>query len=76
MRDCAICGERGQLKRMGIFWMVIPKRVTNCELHKNPVSRCRGSLSSMCRSGIASKDEAIRQWDAMQEAQAKEGKGE
>ncbi len=68
MKLCITCGEHGQLKRAGIFWMVIPKRVKNCELHKNPESYCGGSVRSMCRSGIADKIEAVRQWDAMQKA--------
>lgn len=64
---CSQCGSPGLVKRYGrSTFMVVPKRLKECHLHKNPERRCGGSLSSVCRSGMTpDKTDAIRQWNTM-----------
>ena len=66
---CITCQSPGKFVRMGIWWMVVPKRIKQCELHKSPEARCRGSVAAMCRSGVAPRAEALRQWNSLQEFQ-------
>ncbi len=66
---CVECGSAAIVRPMGLMgFMVIPRRVSACELHKNPKRYCGGSVSAFCRSGICTtRAEAIDQWNGMQE---------
>ncbi len=66
---CVECGSAGKLKRTGVLgFMVVPQRISGCKLYLNPETYCGGSVRSMCRSGVCTKrDEAIGQWNRMQE---------
>jgi hypothetical protein len=68
MMPCHECQELPKVVRMGICFMVRPRRLKPCKLHQNPERRCCGGVAAMCRSAFCTtREEAIRSWDAMQE---------
>jgi len=67
---CAACGSPGKVIKKGFGFEVIPKRLNDCELHKNPQKTACGFPRVMCRSGWCIKRaEAIDSWNRMQELQ-------
>lgn len=64
---CLKCESPGKVQRMGVGYMVVPKRIKNCDLHKHPEPRCGGrSVAVCCRSGwCPTREEAVRQWNQM-----------
>jgi hypothetical protein len=63
--------------RSGICFYMRPKRIKNCELHKNPETRkCGPSVMSLCRTGVCTDKTAAQiQWTAMNPRTANEQPG-
>ena len=68
---CVTCGEQPIWVHAGTSFYLVPKRVRNCWLNKNPQTRCGGSIINFCRTGFClTRADADRQWAATQKAAA------